>query len=80
MGSIVAGLLAAEAVGELRAGADAELPVDVPEVEVDRLRAQEELGGGLLVRRAAGDDERDLELLRRQPLGARRVVARNRLP
>src|SRR3712207_8353663 len=42
----------------------AQLAVDAPEVRLDRLRAQEERGAGLAVRRAAGDDERDLELLR----------------
>ena len=51
---------------ELGPGADAELAVDVPEVELDRLHAEEQRGGGLPVRRAAGDERGDLQLLRRE--------------
>jgi len=35
-------------------------------MELDRLDAEEERGSGLAVRGAAGDDRRDLQLLRRE--------------
>src|SRR5262249_46405862 len=61
--------------GELHPRGDPELREHVPEVEVDRPRAQEELRGDRLVRRAPGDQLRDLELLRGQPVQRARVVA-----
>src|SRR2546423_10240403 len=48
---------------ELVARPDAELPIDVPQVVLDRLRAEEEPRGGLARRAAAGEEQRDLELL-----------------
>src|SRR3990170_729463 len=60
--------LAREPRSELRTRADAELAVDAAEVRLDRLRAEEERCPRLAVRRAACDDECDLELLRRQLL------------
>src|SRR6266536_1719039 len=49
--------------GELRARADAKLPEDVPQVEGDRARAEEELRRDLAVGQPARDELRDLELL-----------------
>src|SRR5918999_3947778 len=60
--------------GERRSGADAELPEDVAEVEVDRARAEEQLGGHVPVRQALRDETGDLELLCGQ-LGSRARVA-----
>jgi hypothetical protein len=48
---------------QLGARADRELAVDVAQVELDRLWAQEERGGGLAVGRSARHLERDLQLL-----------------
>jgi hypothetical protein len=59
-------------VGQLGSRADAELAVDLGEVELDRLRRQEERGAGLAVRGPLGDEERDLELLRGQLVRSRR--------
>ncbi len=47
-----------------RPGADPELAVGVRQVVLDRLRRQEQLGGGLGVGRPAGDDQCHLQLLR----------------
>src|SRR5918992_951467 len=60
--------------GERGAGADAELPEDVAEVEVDRARAEEQLGGHVPVRQALRHETGDLELLCGQ-LGSRARVA-----
>src|SRR5262249_19557028 len=60
---------------ELHPRGDPELREHVPEMEVDRPRTQEELCGDLLVRRAAGDQVGDLELLRGQSAQRARVVA-----
>src|SRR2546423_3435972 len=51
---------------ELVARPDAELPIDVPQVVLDRLRAEEEPRGGLARRAPAREEQRDLELLRCQ--------------
>lgn len=40
-----------------------ELAVDVAEMRLDRLRADEQLGGRFAVGRALGDNDRDLQLL-----------------
>ena len=63
---------------ELAARADAELAVDARQVRLDRLRAEEQVGGRLLVRRAARDAARDLQLLRRQSLAVALRAARAR--
>ncbi len=70
---------------ERRAGADAELPEDIAEVEVDRAWAEEELSGHLPIREALRDETGDLELLlgevgprARVPL-SRRLAARPQL-
>ena len=55
---------------ELGPRADAELAVDVPEVELDRLHAEEQSGSGLPVRRAACDERGDLQLLRRESVSS----------
>ena len=49
-----------DAAGELRAGADAELRVDLRQVRLDRPDADEQLRGDLLVRAALGDELGDL--------------------
>lgn len=56
---------------ELCAGADAELAVDLAEVELDRLLAEEELGRHVAVRRAAGYGFGHAQL------GGRETVARH---
>ena len=55
---------------ELAAGADGELAVDVAQVVLDGLRAEEERGRGLAGRPAVGQQQRDLQLLRRQLVDA----------
>ena len=65
---------------ELAARADAELAVDAREVGLDRLRAEEEVRGGLLVRRPAGDAAGDLLLLVREPVAVALRAARDALP
>src|SRR4051812_40069262 len=59
---------AGEAADELGARGDAELEEDVAQVVVDGSRAEEELGGHLLVRRPLGYEAHDLPLLGRQPI------------
>jgi hypothetical protein len=54
--------------GELGAGADAELCVDVRQVTRDRALAEEERGGDLTVRSPLGDEFGDPLLGRCQPL------------
>jgi hypothetical protein len=49
-----------EQMRELRSGADVELAVDVPEVVLDRLRAEEEGRGDVAVRAALAYRERHL--------------------
>ena len=56
---------------ELRAAADVELAVDLAEVVLDRLRREEQRGRHLAVRHALRDEERDLQLVRRQPRAGR---------
>ena len=50
----------------MSAAVDAELAVDVGEVELDRLDAQEQFGGDVVIAAAPGDRERHLHLLRRE--------------
>jgi serine/threonine protein kinase len=52
--------LAGERADELGSRAYAELPVDVTEMPLDRLRTEKQLGAGLAVRLPFRDDERDL--------------------
>jgi hypothetical protein len=52
--------------GELRSGPDPELAENLAQVIVHRARADEQLGGDLLVRGTLRDKTRDLRLLRRQ--------------
>src|SRR6266545_5751360 len=59
---------------ELGASGDVELGEDLPEVVVDRPRAQEELGRHLAVGRPFSDEADDLELLRGE-LGQRARIA-----
>src|SRR3954454_25396647 len=63
-------LVRKERVGQLGAVAHVELAVDVAEVELDRLRAQEQRVGDALIRPALGDQHRDLQLLRGQLVAA----------
>ena len=63
-----------------RRGSDAELAVDVAQVVLDGLRAEEQRRGGLARRPAARPAARDLQLLRRQvgrasPASRRRAVS-----
>jgi hypothetical protein len=51
----------------------------MPEVELDRARAEEELRGSFLVRSASRDDARDLQLLRGQLVDSARVTFARRL-
>src|SRR5437016_7370260 len=71
--------LRAQRPRELVARSDAELPIDVPQVILDRLRAEEEPRGGLARRAAAGEQQRDLELLGRQVSERAGVAAPRRL-
>src|SRR2546421_11789372 len=71
--------LRGERTRELVAGADAELPVDVSQVVLDRLRAEEETGSGFARRAAAGEEQGDLELLGRQVAERARVAPPRRL-
>ena len=65
---------AGELPDQLAAGAHVELAEDAAQVEVDRLRAEEERGADLLVRLALGDVQRDLQLLRRQLVALARLA------
>src|SRR5262249_4508309 len=58
---------------------DRELPVRVSQVVLDGLRAEEERRRSLTRRLAVGEEERDLELLRRQLVERRRDAAPGRL-
>ena len=69
------GRRARELVGELGPRPHAELAVDVAEVELDRLRREEQRRGRLAVRRAARDEHGDLQLARRQLAGLRAARA-----
>src|SRR4029079_510708 len=69
----------AERLRELLPRVDRELPVRVAEGVLDRLRAEEERGRGLAGRPALGEQERDLELLRRQLVDGARLAAPRRL-
>ena len=62
----VALLGGAKDVGELRPRPDVSLLEDVPQVRLDRVRAEEQLLGDLLVREALGDQTGNDALLRRQ--------------
>ncbi len=55
-----------QAIRQLPFRGDPELPIDLGEVKLDRLRAQEECGGRLLVGRPIRHDPSDLKLLRRE--------------
>src|SRR5439155_15378523 len=69
-----------ELLGELGARAHVELAVDVPEVVLDRLRAEEE-GGSRLTRRPSSREELcDLELLRGERVCRGRVPTAGGLP
>src|SRR3954454_21169396 len=59
-------LVRKQRVSELRAVAHPDLAVDMPEVELDRLRAQEQRVRDALVRLTFGHHRRDLSFLRRQ--------------
>ena len=58
---------------------DVELAVDACQVELDRLRAEEERRGNVAVRPSLGDLKRDLKLLRGQLLGRRGIASGDRL-
>jgi hypothetical protein len=60
---------------ELRARAHPEPAVDQPQVELDRLGAEQQLGGDLAVRRAARDGLRDPALLPGQLVAVGRPAA-----
>ena len=64
-----------EKLDQLAARADVELAVRVAEVELDRLRAEEEARADFLVRQAFGGGKGDLQLLWRQLLVRRRPSA-----
>src|SRR3954463_15398763 len=59
---------------KLLARVDPELPVDVAEVVLDGLRAQEQLGRRLARGVPVGEEHADLELLRGELVEARRVA------
>ena len=61
-----------EPVRELRAGADAELPIGARQRALDRVLGDEEGRGDLAVRAALGDERRD------PALGLRQLTARGR--
>lgn len=63
-----------ESAGQLGPRANAELPKDVPQVELDCLRRHEQGGGDLLVPQALGDELGDLELGRGQPAARSRTA------
>src|SRR5829696_8182370 len=56
---------------EFRTRADGELAVHAPEVQFDRLRAEEQTGGDLPIGGAGTRKERDLELARREAVDER---------
>src|SRR5262245_11893100 len=64
---------------ELDAGVDAELAVDVGQVVLDGLAADEQRLGDAGIRVPVGDEARHLELLRGQRRGERLVASRDRL-
>src|SRR5581483_3397700 len=68
-------LASQDPAGELRARPGAELAVDRSQVRLDRLDAEEEGGGDLVVRQAAGDELGDPLLARREPSRGRRAAA-----
>src|SRR3954471_18125061 len=65
-GLLVLGIRSREGLRELVAGVDVELHVDVAEVVLDRLGAEEQRRGGLARRLARGEQEPDLQLLGRE--------------
>jgi hypothetical protein len=67
-------------LGQLGAGADAELGEDVAEVEVDRAGAEEQLGGNLPGGEPADHEPRHLELLWGELPKGRRVAPTHGLP
>src|SRR4051794_21579516 len=69
----------AERLRELLPRVDRELAIRVAEVVLDRLRAEEERRRGLPRRPSLGEQERDLELLRRQLVERARLPAPGRL-
>src|SRR5580698_9279524 len=62
--------VAADPLREFLTGVDSESLVDVAEVVFDGLRAEEQGGGGFPRRSPAGEQQRNLELLRRQVVDA----------
>src|SRR5438105_8632312 len=54
---------------------DLELAEDPRQVELDGLRAEEELRADVAVRESLRDEEGDLQLLRRQALRSRRIAS-----
>jgi hypothetical protein len=71
--------LRGEEPDEFGAGVDVELAVDACQVELDRLRAEEERGGNVAVRPSLGDLKHDLKLLRGQLLGRGGIASGDRL-
>src|ERR1700733_10797507 len=67
--------MAAEPLREFLTGVDSESLVDVAEVVFDGLRAEEQRGGGFPRGSPAGEQQRNLELLRCQVVDACAVVA-----
>src|SRR4051812_10220514 len=72
-------LLVDDIAGKLGAGADAELPVDVTEVVLDRLGAENQLCARLAICRSPRHGARDLQLLRRQAVTEIDVATAHRL-
>jgi hypothetical protein len=64
---------AVQPLREFLAGVDTESLVDVPEVVLDRLGAEEQRGRGFPRRLPPGEQQRDLQLLRRQIVEGARV-------
>src|SRR3954452_19946619 len=64
---------------ELVARMDAELPIHVTQVVLDRLGTEEERRGSLARRLPLGEETRDLQLLRREVVEGARVAAARRL-
>src|SRR4051812_47086646 len=75
----VASLLARAEADQLGPRGDVELLEDLPQVVVDRPRAQEELGRDLPVRRALADEAGDLQLLRCELVGSAGITFACRL-
>jgi hypothetical protein len=71
--------VAPETTGQLHARTRTELPVDAVEMALDGPWGDEQRRRHLTVGRAIGDEERDLELLRREPVGGRAHTATSAL-